>query len=82
MELLGDMGNVETCFGSFGDGVSVGARKVHGLHQTYHRLRNRYGCTRWYSSMTRLKWKLVPVRLEIVLILTQDGCALFAPNIT
>jgi hypothetical protein len=24
--------------------------------------------------MTRLKWKLVYVRLEIVLILTQDGC--------
>jgi hypothetical protein len=32
--------------------------------------------------MTRLKWKLVPVHLEIVLILTQDGCALFAPNVT
>ena len=24
--LLGDMGHVESCFGSFGDGVSVGAR--------------------------------------------------------
>ena len=24
--------------------------------------------------MTRLKWKLVSVRLEIMLILTQDGC--------
>ena len=26
MELLGDTGHVESCFGSFGDGVSVGAR--------------------------------------------------------
>jgi hypothetical protein len=24
--------------------------------------------------MTTLKWKLISVRLEIVLILTQDGC--------
>jgi hypothetical protein len=26
MELLGDMGHVEYCFGPFGDGVSVSAR--------------------------------------------------------
>jgi len=26
MELLGDMGHVESCFGPFGDSVSVGAR--------------------------------------------------------
>ena len=28
MELLGDTGHVESCFDSFGDGVSVGARQV------------------------------------------------------
>ena len=28
MELLGDTGHVESCFGPFGDGVSVGARQV------------------------------------------------------
>ena len=26
MEVLGETGHVESCFGSFGDGVSVGAR--------------------------------------------------------
>jgi hypothetical protein len=26
MELLGDMGHVESCFGPFGDGVCIGAR--------------------------------------------------------
>jgi hypothetical protein len=26
MELLGDMGHVESCFGLFGDGVFMGAR--------------------------------------------------------
>jgi hypothetical protein len=33
MELLGDIGHVESCFGPFGDSVSVGARQVHGLRQ-------------------------------------------------
>ena len=33
MELLGDMGLVESCFGVFGDSVSVGARKMQCLHQ-------------------------------------------------
>jgi hypothetical protein len=39
MELLGDMDHVEPRFGLFRDSVSVGARKVHGLRRTYHRLK-------------------------------------------
>ena len=31
MELLADVGHVESCFSPFGDGVFVSARKVHGL---------------------------------------------------
>jgi hypothetical protein len=38
MELLGDLAHVKTRFSPFRDGVSVGARKVLGLHQTYNRL--------------------------------------------
>jgi hypothetical protein len=49
MELLGDMGLVESHFGPFGDSVSVDARQVQGLPQTYHRLRNYFRRTRWYS---------------------------------
>jgi hypothetical protein len=45
MELLGDIGHVKSCFGPFVDGVSVGARLVHGLRQTYHWLRNYFGRT-------------------------------------
>jgi hypothetical protein len=45
MELLDDVSHVESCFGPFGYSVSVSARKVHGLRQTYHRLRNRFGRT-------------------------------------
>jgi hypothetical protein len=51
---------------------------VHGLSQTYHRLRNHFGCSRWYSKVTRFKWMLVSVHLLIVLILTQDRCSICA----
>jgi hypothetical protein len=47
MELLVDLGYVETRFGPFGDNVSFGASQVHSLRQTNHRLRNRFGHTRW-----------------------------------
>jgi hypothetical protein len=49
MELLGDVGHVESHFGPFGDSIRVGARLVPGLHQTYNRLRNQSERTRWYS---------------------------------
>jgi hypothetical protein len=32
MEFLDDADHVESCFGLFGDSVSVRARLVHGLH--------------------------------------------------
>jgi len=36
MELLRDMVHVESHFNPFGDSVSVAARQVHRLRQTYH----------------------------------------------
>ena len=68
MELLGDVGLVESHFCPFGDSVSVGARKVHDLRQMYHRLRNHFGRTRWLSLVTLVIWKLVSVRLDTVLV--------------
>jgi hypothetical protein len=47
MVLLGDVCHVELRFGLFGDCVSVGASLVHGLRQTYYRLKNHFRCTRW-----------------------------------
>jgi hypothetical protein len=47
MELLGDVGHVESHLILFGDSISVGARLVHGLLQTYHQHRNHFGHTRW-----------------------------------
>jgi hypothetical protein len=78
MELIGDVSLVESCFGPFGYGVIVGARQMHALRQTYHRVKNHFGCTQWYSKVTRLKWKLVSFRLELALILTQDKCTVCA----
>jgi hypothetical protein len=36
MELQGEVGQVESYFDPFGDGVMVSARLVHGLCQMYH----------------------------------------------
>ena len=38
----------------------------------HHRLRNYFGCTRWYTDVTWVKWILVSVHLEIVLVSMQD----------
>jgi hypothetical protein len=72
------VGHVESCFGLIADGVSITAREVHGLHRTYHRLENCFRRTRWYFWVTRLKWQLILVRLEIVPVLTQDRCMVCA----
>jgi hypothetical protein len=74
MVLLGDEAQLECRFGPFGDSANLEARLVHGLCQTYHRLGNRFGRTRWNSQVTRLKWKLVSVHLETVLVLVQEWC--------
>jgi hypothetical protein len=64
----------EACFGLFGYCVNLDTRYMRGLRKTYHRLRNHFGHTRWYSYMTWVKWKVVLVHLEIMLISTQDRC--------
>jgi hypothetical protein len=45
IELLGDVGHLESYFGPFGDMGSVDARYMLGLHQMYNRLRNPFGHT-------------------------------------
>jgi hypothetical protein len=45
MELVSDVGRVESHFSLFGDSVSVSARQVHSLHRTYHRYGNSFGRT-------------------------------------
>jgi hypothetical protein len=46
----------------------------------YHSLRNRIGRTGWYSKVMRLKWKLVLVCLDIVLVSVHDGCTVCAKH--
>jgi hypothetical protein len=74
MELVSDVGRVESRFSPFGDSVSVSARSEHGLHRTYNRHRNHFGRSRSDSYVTRPKWKLGSVRFGIVLLLMQDWC--------
>jgi hypothetical protein len=47
------------------------------LHQTYQGLEIILDAPRYFYEM-RLKWKLVSVHLEIVLILTQEWCIVYA----
>jgi hypothetical protein len=54
MDVVGDVGHLKFRIGPFGGSVSVRARSVHGFHQTYHVLSNRFGRTRWYSNVMRL----------------------------
>jgi hypothetical protein len=42
------------------------------------RLRNHFGCTLWYPLVIWPKWNLVSIRLEIMLVLTQDRCRVCA----
>jgi hypothetical protein len=46
MVLLGDEAQVDACFDPFRDRANPNTRKVHGLRQTYHRLKNHFGRTR------------------------------------
>jgi len=49
MVLLGDEAQLEARFSPCGDSGNLDARYVRGLRRTYHRLGDRFGCTRWNS---------------------------------
>jgi hypothetical protein len=46
MELLGDLGHVESHFYLFADSANLDTRLVQGLSRTYHRLVKYFGRTR------------------------------------
>ena len=75
MGLLGDVGHMESRFCPFGYSVSVDARLMLGFTSNLPKAQNHFRRTRWYTLVTMLKWKL---DLEIVLILTQDRCMVYA----
>jgi hypothetical protein len=77
-ELLCDVGHVESRFGPFGDSVSFRARYVHGFRQNVPQAQKSFWMHRMALLGVRLKWKLVSVYLEIVLILIQDRCTVCA----
>jgi hypothetical protein len=74
MILLRDVRQVEARFGPFGHSVNLDTRWVHGLCGTSNRLRNHFTHSLWNSYVTWVKWKLVSVHLETMLISAQDRC--------
>ena len=77
---LGVEAQVEARFGPFGDTANLDARSVHGLRQTYHRLANRFGRTRWNFEVTWVMWNLVRSVWRWSLCLCKVG-ARFAQNV-
>jgi hypothetical protein len=65
-------------FDLFGDSLNFGTGKVHGLRRRYHEHGNIIQHTRWYSYVMYVKWKLVSVCLDIVLVSAQDRCTVCA----
>jgi hypothetical protein len=78
MVLLGDDAQVDARLGSVGDAANLDARQQHGLCQTYHRLKNHFGRTRWISSVTLVMWNLVSIHFETVFVSVQDRCLVCA----
>ena len=78
MVLLGDEAQVEARFGLFGDSANLDARWVHSLRRACHRLRNRFGRTRWNSEVTWVVSNLVSICLQTVLVSVQDRCTVCA----
>jgi hypothetical protein len=68
MLLLGDEAHVDARLGLVGDSANLDIRQLHGLRQTYHRLKNHFGCTRWISSVTLVMWNLVSIHFETVFV--------------
>jgi hypothetical protein len=78
MELLGDVAHGESCFGLFEDAVSIGARWGHGLRQTYPRLGNRFGRSRWNSLVMWLLGSLISIHPMTVSVSEHDRCTVCA----
>jgi hypothetical protein len=72
MLLLCDVGQAEARFGPFRDSVNLDARQVHGLRQTCNRHINSFGRTRYNSKVAWVKWMLISVDLEVVLMSMKD----------
>jgi hypothetical protein len=82
MELLGDVGHVESHICPFGDSANLDATKVHGLRLTYQRLKNHFGHTGWDSKVTWVMWNLVLFCIDTVLVSVQDRCTVYAERTT
>jgi hypothetical protein len=75
---LGDVDQAEAHFDPFADSYNFWHKKGAHLRRMYHGPRNHFGHTRWYSYVMHVKWTVVLVCLEIVLVSEQDCCTVCA----
>ena len=78
MVLLGVMSLVEARVGPFGGSVSLAQDRCMVCDECTSGIEIIFGTPDWYSKVMYVKWKLVSVRFEIVLVLAQDRCTVCA----
>ena len=78
MVLLGVMSLVEAHVGPFGGSVSLAQDRCMVCTECTTCMEIALGTPEWYSKVTYVKWKIVSVRFEIVLVLAQDRCTVCA----
>ena len=78
MVLLGEEAQVKARFGLFEDSANLEASQMHGLHGTYHLLRNQFGCTQLNSQMMCVIRNLALIHLQTVLVSMQDRCTVLS----
>jgi len=78
MVLLGVMSLVEARVGPFGGSVSLAQDRCVVCDECTSGMEIALGTPEWYSKVMYVKWKLVSVRFEIVLVLAQDRCTVCA----
>ena len=74
MVLLGVMSLVEARVGPFGGSVSLAQDRCMVCDECTSGMEIALGTPEWYSKVMYVKWKLVLVRFEIVLVFAQDMC--------
>ena len=72
MVLLGVMSLVEARVGPFGGSVSLAQDRCMVCDECTSGMEIALGTPEWYSKVMYVKWKLVLVCFEIVLVLAQD----------
>ena len=78
MVLLGVMSLVEARVGPFGGSVSLAQDRCMVCDECTLGMEIALGTPEWYSKVMYVKWKLILVHFEIILVSAKDRCTVCA----